>query len=474
MGAIRATAAAVLILAGVAEAAAECITDARQISSRTAVPNLVPGPVAWSGLGLAVAKSEEADSDSIWVAIYDEMLETLTPDTKVADDAADSQSIIDLIWNGTEYGLFYRTDTNIHLQRLSISGEPIGGPVDIDTGRGVRFGQDNEVEWSNALNGWVLARHIATGPQRGLWVLVLERDGAMREAVYLGSLPDPIPYLELAVTESGIVGIFNVTSDGNVLHYTRYVPGVLFPDTMTIAPSGEKVQVRAVGENFVVTRLASDIRWQIINSDGEIVKADKILVAADGDVLLPGALSHAGDELAFTYARSNNSNELDFHLLRFTADGTVISDTFFAAADLRARFAYSSHAPAWTGMSWVIAASRDSEASEDAWLERYCPLVVQILGEHVVHVGEPLTLVSNVEGGVPDYQYLWTFTRNPGGPNRLPTATRTFNSVGSSIATLTVTDLTGETTTTQFLINVTDEPDPEPEPIPKRRRAVRK
>ena len=95
MGAIRATTAAVLIFAFAAVAAADCVTDARQISSRTAVPNLIAGPSAWSGFGLAVAKSEPADRNAIWIAVYDEMLQTLVPDVQVVDDAADASAIID-------------------------------------------------------------------------------------------------------------------------------------------------------------------------------------------------------------------------------------------------------------------------------------------------------------------------------------------------------------------------------------------
>ena len=86
MGAIRVTVAAVLMFAVAAVAAAQCVTDAQRISTRLAVPNLIAGPSAWSGFGLAVAKTEDGDPESIWIAVYDEMLHTLVPDTRVVTD----------------------------------------------------------------------------------------------------------------------------------------------------------------------------------------------------------------------------------------------------------------------------------------------------------------------------------------------------------------------------------------------------
>jgi hypothetical protein len=321
----------------------------------------------------------------------------------------------------------------------------------------------------------VLTRHITSGSRRGLWVIIVERDGGLREEQFIGSVPDTIPFVELAVTDSGVVGIFNVSADDKALHYTRYTEGNLFPETKTIATSGQNVQVTAMGERFVIVRsVNNDIRWMVIESDGSVTKSDALLVPAEGDTLVPLALEAGGGELALTYAHSASTNELDMRLRRFLINGTVISDTHFTASVLRARFAFSTHPPQWTGTSWLIAAARDSDASEDSWLARYCPLEVEITGSHVARVGEPITLGSIVEGGVPEYEYQWSFSRNPGGPSRSSTATRTFTSTGPSIATLVVTDRSGATATTQFLINVTDEPDPEPEPVKTKRRAVRK
>lgn len=477
MGAIRVTTAAVLLFAVAAVAAGDCVTDARRVSTRSANPNLISGPSAWSGFGLAVAKTDDGDPDAIWIAIYDEMLQTLVPDTRVVTDAADRDSLIDLVWNGVEYGLFYRAETRVHLQRLSISGELLGPALVIDPTRVPRIRDDIEAEWSHALNAWVMARHVTTGATRRIWLLVIERNGNLRHAQLVGSAPDSTPFLELAVTESGAIGAFNVSNNGE-LHYTRYLPGDnQFPLTRTIAPTGKNLQVTAYDERFVVARFADDdIHWTVINVNATVVVEDAVLVEAEDDevVLLPHALAAGDDgELALTYGHTSSTNELDFRLLRFTTDGTALSDTLFAATETRARYAFSEHPPVWSGTSWLIAAARDSDTNNDSWIDRYCPLVAEVIASSVVRLGEPATFRAFASGGAPDYEYRWSFSRDPGGPSHTDVVQRTYNRLGPATATLVVTDSSGESETIEFQFNVTDETDPEPVPA-KRRRAVRK
>jgi hypothetical protein len=484
MGVIRATTAAVLLLAVAAVAAADCVTDARRISTRSAVPNLIAGPSAWSGFGLAVAKSQEGDPDAIWIAIYDEMLQPLVLDSRVVNDAGDRDAIIDLIWNGFEYGLFYRTDDAIQLQRLSISGEPLGAPLVIDPTRIPRIREDNDVAWSDALNAWVLVRHVTAGPlvRRGLWVLVVERNGSLRHEQRIASDPDSTPYLQLAVTDGGVVGVFNISADDHTLHFTPWVPGqTQFPQTKPIALAGSThVKAAAFGHQFVATRLQDgEIRWMVLNTNGAIIQADAVLVEAEpaDAVLLPYALAADNGELALTYGHTSTTNELDFRMLRFAIDGTVISDTLFSATDSRARYAYSEYPAIWSGTSWFIAAARDSETNGDSWIERYCPLTVQILAPAEIILGEPVTFSSAVSGGAPGagYEYEWSFSRDPGGSRRLSTVNRTYTRLGPATATLTVTDSSGETETVEFEFTVEEEDDdPEPEPAKPRRRGVRK
>ncbi|MGZ5433073.1 MAG: hypothetical protein ACXWH7_09105, partial [Thermoanaerobaculia bacterium] len=98
MGAIRATAAAVLILFTAVAAIGDCVTTTRLISTRQSQPNLVNGPVAWSGSVLGVAKTQEGVATAVWFAGYSEDLQTLVGDRLIANDSRD---IVALEWTGT-------------------------------------------------------------------------------------------------------------------------------------------------------------------------------------------------------------------------------------------------------------------------------------------------------------------------------------------------------------------------------------
>src|ERR1044071_7303631 len=108
MAAIRATAAALMMFLAAAAAAQDCVSDARVIGTRGAVPELVAGPSAWNGTALAVAKTDENAPNAVWVALYSEALEPLVGDRLVVNDAA-SGDIVAFLWNGFEFNLWYRS-----------------------------------------------------------------------------------------------------------------------------------------------------------------------------------------------------------------------------------------------------------------------------------------------------------------------------------------------------------------------------
>lgn len=477
MGAIRTTAAAVLMLIGSAASAADCVTAVRLISTRASIPNLVAGPAAWSGSVLAVAKSEEAHPNAIWVGIYSDGLDTLIADRRITTEASDSTSIIALLWSGEEFGLFYRTDERIVLQRLTSLGEPIGEPVAVNPNRRPRLGDDIKIVWSDALDGYVVARHIGSGTSRGIWVTILEEDGTQRYDREIPAAPPADPQLALAVSDTGVIGLFHLTTDDDTaLLFTRLIPGQ-FPETHSVATAGTHVQVTTSGDLFVVARLVGEgptaaIRWFIIDSNDHIVRPDGVLVANNGGELIPLALTEQDGELALTYAiPAPGAVVSDMHLFRFTLAGALISNTAFAGGDLTASRAMSTYAPVWTGMSYITAAVRDSGARLDSYLVRYCPLRAEIEAPRVVLIDQPVTFTANVGGGVPDYKYEWSVTRDPGGSNSGTSIQRSFNRTGTRTVTLTVTDKNGAQVTTTFAVEVVEQI--EVPKIPKR-RAVRK
>ncbi|HEV7242767.1 MAG TPA: PKD domain-containing protein [Thermoanaerobaculia bacterium] len=458
MGAIRATAAAVLILTAVA-AAADCVTATRLISTRSSNPNLVAGPVAWSGSVLGVAKTQEGVANAIWFAVYGEDLQTLVGDRLVASD---SREITELVWTGTEFGLFYRTNNQrLHLQRLSMMGDSIGAPIAITSNRTVYTGDEIDVEWSSALEAYVVARIISQGGFKGPWITIVNRDGTPRSDRQLTVFASPQSNLSLAVTDTGVIGMFFVNLNGT-LSFARI--GETGPsDVRAISQvPGDFIETAATGNYFVVVHsvangLNTEIRWLVVDTSHQILRADQFFLQGSGANSWPLALISGNGELAMAYIDAPDSDDpLDktYRLRRFTLDGTVLTDTRFAAADIGSARAESAYDFVWSGTSYLQAAFRESPDRLNSQLLRFCPLSAEIVTDRTVgRPNQPVVFTAVPQGGVPSYSYAWTF----GDPERVfrtQVVSRTYDRTGTYTATLTVTDNAGAIVTTTYTINV--------------------
>ncbi len=470
MGAIRATAVAGLILIGAGVAAAECVTGVRLLSTSASVPNLVAGPIAWSGNVLAVVKTEEGVPGAVSVAIYGDGMETIEPDRFVASDA---RSFYALIWTGTEFGLFYRnTSQGLNLQRLTMLGTPVGAPIAITPGRPVFAGDRVQVRWSPVHDAYVVVRFVSQSNARGLYITMIEKNGSQRsDRPVFVEVAQSSP-VALGVTGAGVIGVvFVTTNDQIALAIARgSTDSPVVRQLLSGAP--EQIVVAARNEQFIVVRTAlssgkSVIRWLIADPSHQIVRPDALLVAIPGDDVHPQELVITDDELALSYVHSPIPIEtLDdtFRLRRFTFTGALIGDTMFAATDLSAARAVTPYPFVWTGTSYIAAPVRASSDRLNSYLVRYCPLRVEILGPRVVLAGDTVTFAPSPDGGVPGYTYEWRFSHESRVERGTVTPVqRTFTETGTYTATLTVTDSTGVVTTTTFTFEV----------VKLRRRGVR-
>jgi hypothetical protein len=460
MGAIRTVAVGLGILIAAAAATADCVTAVRTLSTRASVPNLVAGPSSWTGSSLAVAKIEENVPGAVWVSVYDESLNDLTGDRRVATDA---RSVVGLAWNGSEHGLFYTTlSDGLFLQRLAASGEPVGERVAITPARLVNSGDRIDVLWSPALNGYVVARAILQGAFRGVWITILEQSGAQRSdrqapVSISGNTP-----LELAVTTSGVIGAFFNNSNGSLVFARTGGTGIIEVRVMTAASEF----IAAAGHDgvFAVARSSetnlganTEIRWFVVDTSQQIVRSDARLVAPDGDDAWPLEMISTGEELALSYIdapRRSQPVDRNFRLLRFEIDGTIISDTPFAGGAFAFTRGQSSHPFAWTGTSYLAPVVHSASDRLNSFLLRYCPLRAEIVAPvRTVRVNTPIVLTSTVSGGVPEYQYAWTFP-NEIGPKKGPTHERVFDRPGVYTIIMEVTDSTGAVTRDTIVLNV--------------------
>lgn len=431
------------------------------LSTRSSVPNLVAGPSSWSGSSLAVAKMEEGVPGAAWVAVYDESMQTLVEDRRVATDA---RSLVALLWNGSEHGLFYTTVNDaMFLQRISAAGEPIGARVAITPGRTVYSGDDIDVVWSAALNAYAVGRVISQGQFRGVWLTLVERNGAERSHRSAGVAPGIQPALDLAVTDSGIVGMFFNNTLGSLVFARAAATGPI--DARTIAPGAQFLQAEAHRGVFVVVRNApfennsrTEIRWLVVDTSQQIVRPDARLVAPSGDDVWPLALISNGEELALAYIdapRRSQAVDRNLRLRRFAINGTLISDTFFSAASVAFARAQSAYPFAWTGTSYLAPAVHAAADRMNSYLLRYCPLRAAIVSpDRTVRLNTNVTFSATATGGVPGYQYSWIFPSDEVAPKRVQTFERSFPRTGTYTVILEVTDFAGATTRETITIQV--------------------
>lgn len=397
---------------------------------------------------LAVAKTEENVPGAIWIGIYNENFDPLIADRRIAGDG---RSVVATLWNGSEFAVFYRTlNQGMNLQRVSTSGEPLGTPVPVTPSRPVFFADEIDVTWSPALNAYVVARAVSQGLGEGVWITVIERDGTERLDRLASAIAAAQSQLDLAVSDSGVIGAFFITSNGG-LAFARLAPGESFVAVRTVASGGTDVQAASQNGLFVVTRAVFEngqtvIRWFVLDSSQQIVRPDAVLLTPQGDDAYPAALVAADGELALAYlnvARRAQPEPI-YRLRRFRIDGTLLSDTEFAPASSATARAISPHTFVWTGRSYISAPVRSASDRLNSFLVRFCPLRASIMtpARTAVRIGDPITFSATASGGLPAYEYSWIF---PGeiGAKTGQALDRTFARPGTYTVTLLVTDATG-------------------------------
>lgn len=477
MRGIRPTAAAILILiVATATAGADCVSAVPVLRAADATPMLRPGPVAWSGTVLGVA-SDEGASKAIWFAAYSEHGVELVPPVSVATSS--QRGPVALLWSGLEFGLFYVRDQTLMLQRISSDGTLLGAATPILPGTFVAASDQLAFAWSAALDAYVVARSATSG-LRPNTAYVIERSGAIRRTVDLHVGASSRANLRVAVTESGVIGVFYTWAAGDRIVYARINEraDAFINDVWT---AGDDLVAASHDNRFVLARTfelsgGKEIRWIAVDTSGQVVRPESVLVRAPGVDIAPVALVGRGPELALAYLESSRGFTIEpasYRLLRFTPSGELISDTLFAAAEPVRHRSISTHPFAWTGSAYVNAVARPAQPLVATHLARLCPLTVRIIAPRSTTLGSSIDFSAIVGGGVPGYTYRWALgDRNF---SVQPSPKHTYGRLGEFRVTLSVTDAAGATTSDEFLVTVV-EPQEEPPPPakPARRRGVRK
>lgn len=469
MGFKRVTTAALLAFIAIARTTyAQCASDVRAILSSNDVPALEAGPIAWNGNVLAVAM-RQANSGAVWAAIYNQQGDRLSPAVRLT--SSENNELLENIWNGEHFGIFYRTAENdLVLRKVATTGELLGPPVVPLQGR---LQPDDRIDiiWSSRLDGYLVAR-TAHVPNRTIFLTILNRDGTRRTVTQFAPAA-PQSFIRIAETASGVIGIFHERETTRELMMISIDPERA-DITRTVWSAGQPPLVTTWDNQFVLVREVlqdgrRSIRFKIVNTTGFDTREDTRLLFGSGLDVRPLALMERDGELALTYldAKEGFDNQSPaYRLVRFTPRGDILSDTYFAAAEPQRHRATSAYDFIWTGASYLAAAVRNSFDGKDSYIIRLCPLTARVAGPTRVARNTPVTFVAAPEGGVPGFSYEWRF--GDIGYTTGPTLQLTHTTTGTYTVELSVVDASGAVSREKFTY-VVFEPAP-----PPRRRSVRK
>jgi PKD domain-containing protein len=463
MRTLRIAAVAALVWTGIARG--ECVSLMREASF--GVFNRITAGVAWSGTVLGVAKVDVSGSRDILFATYSEDLVQLTGDQLVASSTFNGVTAI--LWNGRDFAVFYEDSSGqLMLQRVSTSGQPVGGSVAIAPNHPLSTQREYDVTWDPVRQLYAVVHSVLAG-DKGLFLALVERDGVLRSETVITALITPPLRPKVAANNSGGIGalfwkngvvstrIFDATGSGSVIEPVM---------------NARDARIASDGTSFIVVGNApanapTEIDWAAVDTGGKIIMpATKLF--AKGAEIQPVSLfwNAARSEWALSYLTSLfpfSQVSGDYRLRRFTAAGDLISDSVFSPDPVLSKLT-TSLPFTWTGTSYVSAAGRAASGTipPDSYVIRHCPLTATIAtAAPSVRAGTTVTFTAKVEGGAGNNTFAWDF--GDGRSSSSEVVTIRFDKLGDYPITLRVTDSAGANSVTSTTLHI----------VTPRRRAVK-
>ncbi|HEX8169786.1 MAG TPA: PKD domain-containing protein [Thermoanaerobaculia bacterium] len=449
--------------------AAQCVSTVETLSLSGFQPNRPAGPVAAAPGIVAIAKVDPPANQAVLAGIYDAAtLSQLVDDFVVAPSSAFGP--VDLLWTGTEFGAFYQDrDARLFLQRFSTAGVLIGGPVQITPELNFTARDEFDIVWSAARDAYVIAHNVTRVSAAGLYVSVVERDGTTRDDILINFSPADKAVPRVAVNDSGIIGVFFNHQRGS-LNMVRLELDDVVRASIPITDPSPSYHVVAIGGVFGLARQApapvngSVIRWLVVDSSAQVVVTERTIVTGSGLDVVPLALIAANGEIALSYADWKKGVDVPpaiYRLRRFRLDGSLISDSPFAADPIHESILTQDDI-VWTGSGYVSTVSRAGSRGRDSFALLTCPVIANAEVSRVyVRVNEDVDFSASASGGRPDYSYLWNF--GDFSTSTFQSLSKKYNRLGTFTVTLTVTDASGAKGTTTVIVHV----------VPGKTRSVR-
>jgi hypothetical protein len=455
-------AACVLLAAGVAHA--QCVTAESVISSAGSFPSRVAGPIATNGTIAGLAKSDVTTATpAIFFATYNANLNPLTADRQIADASANGATA--LIWNGSEFALFYQTPGFIPaFQRIDASGNPIGGPIAI-ANHPSSSDDEFDVAWSPVRNAYGIARTVSLGVDRGLWLTVVSPQGAV--------LSDPLFSLFIATPVSPRVtalpdGSFAVAwmrtgSDIRSLALTIVTPtGAVLSNTVSernvlgarLATDGNTILVIF----SATTTTGSELRFAQFGLTANKIISDSPFITGSGSDVLPLQLQWNPTLGEWTLVYSDAAFGFNFpgatRLRHFASLTATPSDTLLSPDPIHSRLT-APYPIVFLGGGYIASIQRiiSRQEGSESYLIKTCPFFVTASATPtVVRPFVPVTFTATPSGGTPGFEYQWQFGDNDVLKGQ--TVQHFYNLPGTYTVTLTGTDAAGAVSITHTTVVV--------------------
>lgn len=464
-----------VVLFGVRTAfAADCVALLQPVSQLGVFPNRAAGPIAWSGTEYGIAKAESSQLRPLWFGRLDSELTSVAPDTQVAVSTRDGA--LALFWSGSEYTVFYETrEPRLMMQRISPAGALIGAPIAVASPLGLWSDREFDIIWDAARGAYAIAYTIPQGGSRGLWLTIVEPNGTVRfDTLVNPFVADPI-LPQIASTSAGLVMLFHQSVTG-LMHSTLYGPDGTFSQAFSVAVPGANGQLEWNGTTLLYLTSApvsggSEIHWTRLDARGNLVFPEARFFQASGRDAAPVHLVWNPEDREWAVAYRDSYlgfQELpgEYRLARFTADGELLSDTFFSPQDVFSTF-QAAYPFIWTGSAYVSAISRlvSVASGTHSYAVRNCPVRAAVMiARPVVSLNELVTFSVALTGGVGPFTYEWDLNDTTIGNVFGSPVTHRYRTPGRYTVTVTVTDSLGARAVATTTVNVV---------IPKRRAVAK-
>ncbi|HYS53939.1 MAG TPA: PKD domain-containing protein [Thermoanaerobaculia bacterium] len=451
----RATAVVILLLTA-AVVHGQCVTTEQVITQPAAFPSRVAGPIASTGSILGLAKSDTTiGTSAIFFATYDGNLNPLIADRPIVDLSLNGAT--SLIWNGSEFGLFYQTTGYVPtLQRINANGNPVGAAVPI-LNHPASSEDEFDFAWSPVRNAYGIARTVTLGVDSGLWLTVVSKEGAViADTAISAFITAPVTPQVIALPD----GSFALTwiRNASALVLSIFSPSGALKSAVASERTDVSVERLATdGSSILIvfaatTATGTELRYAQYDLAANRIKADSSFLTGSGVAILPFHIqwNPVLSEWTLTYNDSFGPLFPSVRLRRFASPTGTASDTFLSPNQSHSRL-LAPYPIVFMGGGYIASIERvlSRQEGSESYLVKTCPFFVTAANPAAALLFTPVTFTAAASGGTPPYQFSWQFENDT---VKGQVVQRIYLSPGTYTVTLTGTDAAGAVSITRTTI----------------------